>query len=108
MPVAVHTGQPADQNADSPLLGGTVHYWVVPPIGVVFALEKEEKGEPEVQRCSPNLDPSPADDFFSRVGRRNVSPRGEIKRESYSARIDRPVRTGVPIFYQYWYGTDTG
>ncbi|RRT39867.1 hypothetical protein B296_00058838 [Ensete ventricosum] len=38
MPVAVHTGQPADQNADSPLLGGTVHYWVVPPIGVVSAL----------------------------------------------------------------------
>ncbi|RWV88990.1 hypothetical protein GW17_00048884 [Ensete ventricosum] len=93
--------------------GGSVadSFWILLLTSCTIAdimTSREEKGEPEVQCCSPNLDPSPADDFFSRVGRRNVSPRGEIKRESYSARIDRPVRTGVPIFYQYWYGTDTG
>ncbi|RWV92383.1 hypothetical protein GW17_00045251, partial [Ensete ventricosum] len=39
--------------------------------------EGEEKGEPGAWRCSPDPDPLPTGDFFSRVRRRNVSPRGE-------------------------------
>ncbi|RWV85568.1 hypothetical protein BHE74_00014998 [Ensete ventricosum] len=71
---------PADRNADCPLPGGNADWGCFRPVTTRNRWyqprekeeERENKREPGVRRCSPDLDPSLVRDFFS--------PRGEKER----------------------------